>query len=299
MYKHFTASPIEDYQKEYFKKYLEELATCDTTEKSLKKYHELENINQKFIFEDHPHSINKFIISPKEQSYKNLRWEVDLNSFSEDSELENEFNKVPNFTRFYSKIYDETKMLPIFREIYKRMKALKQQDQNKKIPPISLSKVSQQLIDKNYINKDYKKYLFASDEANETAGSSNPPLEGGSKLLAISGRGQKTHHNFSPNVVENTSNPSQNLQANFTLPHGEGYNSSKNTSKPAPHRQFIGSATLPENKILGEGYNSSKNTSNPAPYRQQVGSATLPENKILGEDWKNLLSSHDLLCHPA
>ena len=71
------------------------------------------------------------------------------------------------------------------------------------------------------------------DEANETARSSNPPpefyLPGGSKLLAISGRGQKTHHNLNLNVVENI-------------------------TYPAPHRQQVGSATLPENKILGEGY---------------------------------------------
>ena len=77
-----------------------------------------------------------------------------------------------------------------------------------KIPPTLLSKVSRQLIIENYINKDYKKYLFASDEANETAGSSNPPLDGG--------RGQKTHHNSSPNFFENTPEaPDKSLYEGF------------------------------------------------------------------------------------
>ena len=52
------------------------------------------------------------------------------------------------------------------------------------------------------------------------ARSNNPPLEGGSKLLAISGRGRKTSYNSIPNVVENI-------------------------TYPALHRQFIGSATIP------------------------------------------------------
>jgi hypothetical protein len=198
LYKYFTASPIEDYQKtaieelmefekqgfchHYFDDGLKELVICDITKESLKKYHELNNINQKLIFKDHPHSINKFIISPSPYSKLaqeiGLNWEVDLNSDSGDSELENEFNKVLNFTRSYSKKYNETKIVPICRDIYKEIKKLKQQDKINKIPPTLLSNVSRQLIVGNYINKDYKKYLFASDEANETAGSSNPPLPG-------------------------------------------------------------------------------------------------------------------------
>ena len=69
------------------------------------------------------------------------------------------------------------------------------------------------------------KTSFNSDEANETERSNNPPLEGGSKAKP-SGRGQKTHHNSSPNFAKNI------------------------IDDPSPHRQQVGSATLPQ----GEGY---------------------------------------------
>ncbi len=144
----------------YFEETLKEL----TNKRSL-----LEQINLRFCIKDHSDS-NKFIISIN-QNNNTRQWTVDLINYSEDNTLENEFQQGLKGFHILTKMGKKTqngygiiadnslKIVPIFREIYKEIKKLKQQDQINKIPPISLSKVSQQLIVENYINKDYKKYL--------------------------------------------------------------------------------------------------------------------------------------------
>ena len=82
----------------------------------------------------------------------------------------------------------------------------------------------------------------------------NPPLEGGSNGLMPFGEGFKNlNTNSKPNFAENTISPSPNLQANSTLPQGEGDLDRENTISPSPKSQILGSSTLPSKKILGEG----------------------------------------------
>lgn len=170
LYEHFNTSDILDYKKTAIENYTKiyyalqniskinnlKISACsDSRDKfkiSFNHYNRVGNTEEKTLYYINFPNIEETI--SKEDELDQETWKI----------LEKTIGDIQIYKDEEEVTYNEKKLsiVGIFRHIYKEIKKLKQQDQINEKPLILLSKVSQQLIVENYINKDYKKYLFES-----------------------------------------------------------------------------------------------------------------------------------------